>query len=107
MESELVLQTNIFFYITSAAVIVVTLLLLVALYFVIRILRNVRDITDTVKEGADSLTTGIKEMRRTVVEGGAKILPIASILMKAADHFTEHKKTRKSKRKKKVDEDDE
>ncbi len=64
-----VLQTNIFFVITSVAVVVLTILLCFVLYHVIGILKNVRDITDRVKRGSEQLAEDAQAVRTFVHEG--------------------------------------
>lgn len=64
-----VLQTNIFFVITSIAVVVLTILLCFVLYHVIGILKNVRDITDKVKRGSEQLAEDAQAVRTFVHEG--------------------------------------
>ncbi len=64
-----VLQTNIFFIITSIAVVVFTILLCIALYHLIRILRNVQEMTDRLKRGSEQLAEDVMEVRRFVHEG--------------------------------------
>jgi hypothetical protein len=64
-----VLQTNIFFVITSIAVVVLTILLCFVLYHVIGILKNVRDITDRVKRGSEQLAEDAQAVRTFVHEG--------------------------------------
>ncbi len=63
------LQTNIFFIITSIAVVVFTILLCIALYHLIRILRNVQDMTDRLKRGSEQLAEDVLEVRTFVREG--------------------------------------
>lgn len=64
-----VLQTNVFFVITSIAVVLLTILVSVALFYLIRILRNVRDITDRLKRGSEQLAEDALAMRSFVHEG--------------------------------------
>lgn len=58
-----VLQTNIFFFITSAAVVVLTILLVVVLVYVLLIVRNVKDVTDRVREGSELIASDLRGMR--------------------------------------------
>ncbi len=64
-----VLQTNIFFIITSIAVVVFTILLSIALYHLIRILRNVQAMTDRLRRGSDQLAEDVMQVRTFVREG--------------------------------------
>jgi hypothetical protein len=64
-----VLQANIFFIITSIAVVVFTGLLCVALYHLIGILKNVREMTERLKRGSAQLADDVMEVRTFVREG--------------------------------------
>jgi len=57
------LKQDIFFFITSVAVILVTLLVVVALYYFVRILRNVDDISATAKEETHKIVSDIDSVR--------------------------------------------
>jgi len=43
------IQSDIFFFITAVAVILVTIFVLVALWYIIRIVKNVKDVSEIVK----------------------------------------------------------
>ena len=85
-----VLQANIFFFITSVAVIVFTALLCVALYYVIKILRAVRNIVDRVDTGSETIAEDISQLRSYLAEG--------SLISQVIGLFVKTK--RKSRRKK-------
>jgi uncharacterized protein YoxC len=44
------IQSNVFFFITSIAVVVIGVFLTIALWYVIRILRNVKDVSEIIKK---------------------------------------------------------
>lgn len=64
------MQANIFFFITSVAVIIFTIFLCVVLYYVIRILRAIRNIIDRVDAGSETIAEDIANLRSYVKEGG-------------------------------------
>lgn len=64
-----VLQANIFFVITSIAVVALTILLCFVLYQVVRILKNVRDITERLRRGSEQLAEDAQVVRSFVHEG--------------------------------------
>jgi len=64
-----ILQTNIFFVITSIAVVVFTLFVCVILYHVIKILKSIRKIVDRVEEGSEVIAEDVSQLRAYVVEG--------------------------------------
>lgn len=90
-----VLQTNVFFVITSIAVLVLTVLVSVALVYLIRILRNVSDITLRLKRGSEQLAEDAEAVRSFVSEGiiGTIKSSIALFTKAGASHKT--KKTQK------------
>ena len=68
---DVLLRSDIFFFITSVAVIVVTVFLVVALWYVVRILRNIKDVSEMVKkEGAFIISdiAGVRVSIRKLVE---------------------------------------
>lgn len=64
-----VLQANVFFIITAMAVVTFTVFLCVAMYFVIRILRSVRNITERIESGSETIVEDIKQLRAYVSQG--------------------------------------
>lgn len=64
-----VLQTNIFFIITSIAVVAVTIMVGVALYYVIRILRAVKDVAERVREGSAVIAEDVAHVRQELLSG--------------------------------------
>ncbi|MCB9818616.1 hypothetical protein H6788_00300 [Candidatus Nomurabacteria bacterium] len=64
-----VLQANIFFLITAMAVVVFTVFLCVAMYFVIKILSSVRNITERIDESSEVIADDIQQLRTYIVEG--------------------------------------
>jgi hypothetical protein len=82
-----VLQANVFFFITAMAVVVFTVFLCVAMYFVIRILRSVRNITERIDEGSETIADDVKQLRQYVVEG--------SLMSQVIGLFMKTKRSRK------------
>lgn len=64
-----VLQANVFFAITAIAVIAFTVFLCVAMYYVIRILRLVRSITERIERGSETIADDVKQLRQYVTQG--------------------------------------
>lgn len=81
---DLVLQTNIFFYITSAAVVVVTVLVCIVLYYLVRILRDVRDMTDRMRRGSEALASDLESLRVSVKEEGMRLRDLAAFFLRRA-----------------------
>jgi|GEM_PF-568008 len=64
-----VLLTNLFFTITAVAVIVVTILVAIGLYYVIGILRAVRDVAERVREGSEIIAGDAAQLREEILSG--------------------------------------
>lgn len=79
---DLVLQTNIFFYITSAAVLVVTFFVCVVLYYVVRILRDIRAVTDRVRRGSESVANDLASLREGIREDGMRLRDFAMFFVR-------------------------
>ena len=63
---EAVLKSEVFFFITSTAVVVLSVVLLVALYYLIKILRDVKDISHTVKRESELISSDVDAVRRSI-----------------------------------------
>lgn len=64
-----VLLTNLFFTITAIAVIVVTILVVIGLYYVIGILRAIREIAERVREGSEMIAGDAAHFREEILSG--------------------------------------
>ena len=88
-----ILQTNIFFVITSIAVMVFTLFLCVILYQIIRILKSIRHVVERVDEGSEIIAEDVSQLRAYVTEGS---------LVSQVMSFIFSQKTKKTSRTKKM-----
>jgi heme exporter protein D len=70
---ETFLKADIFFVITAVAVVVLSVLVGVAVVYLIRILKNVREISDTAKREADLLAADIDDLRTGVKTKGNRL----------------------------------
>ncbi|MCE9643983.1 hypothetical protein K8Q93_01935 [Candidatus Parcubacteria bacterium] len=68
-----ILHANIFFLITSIAVIVVGIGLSIALYYVILILREFREVAEKVRKASDGLEEDFQDLRAGVKSEGRKV----------------------------------
>lgn len=84
-----VLQANIFFAITSAAVIVFTIFLCMMVYYVIKILRAVRNITERIDVGSETIADDMKQLRSYITEG--------SLISQVIGLFINNKRGRRKK----------
>lgn len=90
---EAVLKSDVFFLITSAAVVVLSAVLLVALYYLIKILRDVKEISRTVKKESELIVRDVDAVRRSIKKKGKQV---SSFISRAASSHsyrkTKHKK---------------
>lgn len=66
------LKQDIFFFVTTISVVVVTVLLTVLIFYIIKISRNVKYISEKAKTEADLIAEDISELRNNVKEHGMK-----------------------------------
>ena len=74
------IKADIFFFVTAIAVVALALLFAVALVYLIRILRDVKDISERVKEEASSITYDVSRFRAKIKEEGLQWRHIAEFL---------------------------
>lgn len=85
------MQADIFFFITAVATVVLSILVGVAVVYLIRILRNVRDISDTAKKEADLLAKDVNDLRGDLRNRGRRLSGLFSFVKKRKDK--RHKKS--------------
>ncbi len=61
-----VLQANIFFFITAVTVVVLGIILAFALVYLIRILRDVKEVSALLKEQAEMLSADMNDLRQKI-----------------------------------------
>lgn len=71
-------KADIFFFITTIAVVVISVVLVIALIYAVKIMRNVRHISDLAKEEMDELVKDVKELRGHVRHGGGRLSALFS-----------------------------
>ncbi len=84
---ETLAKADIFFLITAGAVVLVTLFLLAILFYILKILRDVEDITENVKNESKNIVDDVSYVRRTFEKGSKRIKNII--------RPSSHKKTKK------------
>lgn len=67
------IKSDVFFFITAVAIVVVTIVILVALYYVIKILRDFEEISDIVKNESKLIAGDISFFRRNIWSNKEKI----------------------------------
>jgi hypothetical protein len=80
-------KMDIFFVVTTIAVVIVAALFTIALYYIVRILRNVDHVSQIVSEEGDLMREDIAQMRSSIKREGFKISHLASFARKRAASF--------------------
>jgi hypothetical protein len=75
------LQTNIFFFITSFAVIIFTAGFVVLLYFLVPLVRDARDMMAKVRAAAAEVEADFEKLKDAAEEEGQKTKVIADVLL--------------------------
>jgi hypothetical protein len=86
------LRMDIFFVVSTIAVVVIAGLVAYALIRILRILRTVERISETVSDEAVLIRSDVSELRRSVKSEGFKLLHLARFGRKMAERFMGRKK---------------
>jgi sensor domain CHASE-containing protein len=78
-----VLQSDIFFFISSVSVIFITILIMVALFYVISILKSIHALTTSIKEGAQAVSEDLSQIRSKLSDKGVWMGLVMSIITMA------------------------
>lgn len=85
-------KMDIFFVVSTIAVIGLALMLGMALYYIVRILRNVEHVSEIVSDEGDLMREDIAQMRASIKREGFKISHLASFARKRAASFMRPRK---------------
>lgn len=77
---ESLIKSDVFFFITSAAVIIVSIVVVVALYYVIKILRDFEEISETVKNESKLIVSDVSFLRRNILGNKSIIKKIINMM---------------------------
>ncbi|HVY72845.1 MAG TPA: hypothetical protein VG984_02255 [Candidatus Paceibacterota bacterium] len=97
-----VLHANIFFFIASLATIAIAAAILVALYYIIQILRHVRDISAKLNRASQELERDFNDLRGVLKNEGNKVRGIVDVALGFISTFAIRKKAAPRKHKPKV-----
>jgi uncharacterized protein YoxC len=75
------LQTNVFFLITSVAVVVLTIGFSVLLYYLIPLVRDARDVMAKIVLAAQEIEEDFEQLKEAAEEEGAKTKAIADVVL--------------------------
>jgi len=82
---EAVAKSEIFFLITSISVVVLTILLVWALVYVLRVLRDVKDISNTVKSETQAFSEDLRDLRTNIRSQGFAFRHVKKFFTSARD----------------------
>lgn len=71
---ETLVKSDVFFFITSIAVVLFTIIGLVAAFYLIKISRNISEITERAKEQAGKISDDIDDLRVNIKKEGVQAL---------------------------------
>jgi ABC-type transporter MlaC component len=93
---ETLMKADIFFFVTTIAVVAVTVCLVYAAYYVIRILRNVEEISEEVKAESQLVREDISDLRSNIREEGMKVKHFANFFSQVSGKRNSRAKKEKS-----------
>ena len=79
------LHADIFFLITTVAVVLVAFGIVVALYYIIRILRDARYIADRALEESSAIIDDVDQLRQMTRKGGSNFLGFLNLFFRRAN----------------------
>lgn len=80
MATTSLVHADIFFFISTIALVLISAGLIVALVYGIRILRNIRDITDRAKEESSEIIADLKKLRLALRDEGIKWKHVTTLI---------------------------
>ena len=89
-----ILKSDIFFFVTTVVTAVVGALLVIGLFYVLRILHIVKNITKKAEAGANTVVEGLSEAKSAMQEDGYIIANLFEIFKKVATHKKKRTKTK-------------
>lgn len=79
MPNESLIHADIFFFISTIALVLISIGIVVALVYVIRILRNVGEVTDKIKVESGEIVSDLKKLRANLRDEGIKWKHVAEL----------------------------
>ena len=86
------IHADVFFFVTTIAVVVVTTAFTVAFVYFIGVLKNVRDVSESIKEEAGLIREDMREAREKNKRDGFKLKHIISLFSRFSNKKTRSKK---------------
>jgi hypothetical protein len=80
MPNESLIHADIFFFISTIALVLISIGIVIALYYGIKILKNVREVTDKVNDESSEIIADIKKLRAGLRDEGVKWKHVAGLV---------------------------
>ena len=87
-----ILHANIFFFITSVVTVVIGILAAVALYYILGILKNLRDISRRAQQGSEILADDLAHLRESIQKEGVRLRGLKKFFKGMSQWFPPEKK---------------
>jgi hypothetical protein len=91
------IHADIFFFITSIVTVVLAIFFAIALFYIILILRDLRELSGLVRKGGETLAEDISDLRQAVLGGGSKVFSIFDYFLGLFTHRHKRKTAAKKK----------
>lgn len=98
------MQANVFFFVTTITVAVIGIFAGIILFYVLKIVRDVREITEKMKRKSDEISMDIDDLRARIREDGVRFRDVAMFFAQKAGLFGGPSGKRRSTRKASGDE---
>lgn len=79
---ESIIKADIFFFITGIAIVIFIIGMIIAMFYIIRILNDMKRISKTILKESDKFANDIDSLRETIKSEGAKAKTIANFFLK-------------------------
>ncbi|MEJ0054084.1 MAG: hypothetical protein WDN10_05200 [bacterium] len=86
------LKMDIFFFVTTVVVLAAGVLLCFALYYLVRILRNVEKVSEEIEEETRAVREDIRDARANIRNEGFKLKHLTALARKAGERLFKAKK---------------
>jgi uncharacterized protein YoxC len=80
MPNESLIHADIFFFISTIALVLISIGIVIALVYIIKILRNVGEVTDKIKVESGEIVADLKQLRASLRDEGMKWKHIADLV---------------------------
>lgn len=78
---EDIIKADIFFFISSVAIIVFTICAIIIMFYVLRILKDMKNISRNMSQESDKFMNDIDSLRETVKAEGVKVMTVADFFL--------------------------